>query len=119
MKCIHIFTMALVFILLPVMAIAHSLAWSKNNVEPDLAGYNAYDITTGRVKLNATTIPTSVCTGTPLTCTFSIPTASHIDGHKFVVTAIDAGGNESLDSNTATLDLSAPVAPGSLLIINQ
>ena len=120
MKRLQILMFVFVFTLsFPVMVLAHSLAWNKNNVEPDLAGYNAYDTTTVRTKLNTATIPTSVCTGTPLVCVFSIPTASHIDAHKFVVTAVDTAGNESSDSNTATLDLLSPVAPGSLYIINQ
>lgn len=105
-------------LLLPSFALAHSLAWDKNNVEPDLAGYNAYDTTTTRTKLNTTTIPISVCTGTPLECKFVIPTTNHVNEHTFVVTAIDTVGNESGDSNTATIDLVPPAIPGSLHIIN-
>jgi hypothetical protein len=107
---------------IPCMAMAHSLAWDRNNVEPDLAGYNVYDTTTTKTKLNTTgLVTTSACTGTPPagSCTYAIPTGSHVDGRKFVVTAVDTSGNESGDSNTATMDLLPPATPGSLRIINQ
>lgn len=113
---------SIILLCIPSFVFAHSLAWDKNNVEPDLAGYNAYDSTTGTraVKMNTTVIPPSVCTGTPLQCVFAIPSANHVDGHKFVVTAVDTSGNESGDSNIATLDLIPPAVPGNnnLHIIN-
>ncbi len=108
--------------LVPALASAHSLAWDRNNVEPDFAGYNAYDTTSGRVKLNATLLsPSSICTGIPPagSCVFPIPIANHVTNHTFVVTAVDTNGNESADSNIATLDLLPPASPGSLHIINQ
>ena len=107
----------------PVFVFAHSLAWDRTNAEPDLAGYNAYDVTTTRVKMNTTVIPDTICTGTIPggICVTPIPTQYHIEGHRYVVTAIDTAGNESIDSNIAgPLNTIAPGAPGSgsLHIIN-
>jgi hypothetical protein len=119
MKKVLLFAVVL-SIFLPTMVMAKSLAWNRNNMEADLAGYNAYDTTATRTKMNTSLITTSACTGIPPagSCTFVIPTTFHINGHTYVMTAVDTQGNESADSNTVTMDLNPPAAPGSLIIIN-
>jgi hypothetical protein len=78
----------------------------------DLAGYNAYDVTGTRTKLNSSTIPTTACVAG--VCTWDLPTLP-TEGKKFVVTAIDTTSHESADSNTATYT-NTPSAPASLII---
>jgi hypothetical protein len=84
----------------------------------DLAGHNAYDVTTGAVKLNATLIALSFCTtATPRVCTWPLPTTP-VKGQKYVVTAVDSTAEESAYSNIATFKVK-PSAPASLIILSS
>jgi hypothetical protein len=100
---------------------AASLKWDAvtQNVDntpcTDLAGYNAYDVTAARTKVNTTTILPAVCTAG--ICTWTIP-GTPTEGKKYVVTAIDTSNNESGDSNIATYGI-APKAPGGLIAVSS
>lgn len=79
----------------------------------DLVGYNAYETTGGRVKLNASMIThSSACVGTTTPkCSWTMSTQTK--GDTFLMTAVDSVSQESSDSNTATFmgkRLSAPIA---------
>jgi hypothetical protein len=81
----------------------------------DLGGFNVYEVTGSRTKVNSTLILPSVCTGSPSVCSWTFPGGVVTEGDKFVVTAVDTGGNESGDSNQATA-VFAPSAPGGLIL---
>ena len=105
-------------LIFPVVSFAGSAQWTPvtTNVDgttiTDLAGYNFYNVTSGRVKVNSALIPPSACTSS--LCTYTIP-GTVVDGSKYVVTAVDTSGNESGDSNQAIATI-FPSAPGGLVI---
>lgn len=102
---------------------AANATWSQEmqNVDntpfTDLAGWNLYKTTSGRVKVNTGgLIPPASCTGTTtLSCTWAIPANSAVKNDTFVITAVDTSGNESGDSNTAKYGV-LPKAPTMLLV---
>lgn len=119
-----LFVMIMVATLLfPVISLAASAQWTQEmkNADgtplTDLAGFNLYETTGGgRVKINSALIPPSSCTGTTtLTCTWALPGGAAVKNDTFVLTAVDATGGESADSNTATFKV-MPKAPSLLLV---
>lgn len=109
--------LVLAIVLLPSFAFAVSLAWDPVTTNTDgspctdLAGYNAYSTTSGKVKLNTTPLPPSICVAG--VCSYTL-TPIPAEGNSFVVTAVDVNGNESGDSNTATYH-TTPSNPAHLL----
>ena len=88
--------------------------WTPNN-EADMAGYNFYRTDGARTKLNSSLIPHPPS----LPYLFSITVSDNSTGTAtFILTAVDASGNESLDSNSATFsyDFVAPAAPKALSV---
>ena len=82
----------------------------------DLAGYNLYDTTSTRTKVNGSLILPSACTGTPVKCSWIYTVGGYLaENEKFVCTAVDNGGLESADSNTATWNARSN-PPGSFLM---
>jgi hypothetical protein len=87
--------------------------WTAN-AETDLAGYNLYRTDGTRLKLNPTIIVIPA-----VQYDFSVTVPDNSFGiMTFVLTAVDATGNESLDSNTASriYDLVPPVRPTGFII---
>jgi len=95
--------------------------WTPNT-EPDMAGYNLYRTDGVRTKINTTLIP-FLTSGTPTTLyNFTVTVSDKTAGTMtFVLTAVDTGNNESLDSNTAShnYDLVPPAAPGNFSVTKQ
>ena len=108
-----------IVLMVPAMVFGASLQWNPpttntdGSVITDLAGYNAYDITAARIKLNTAVIPKTICVSN--VCTWGLVTLP-VDGQKYAVRAIDTSNNESIDSNVATYS-TIPSVPGALLII--
>lgn len=121
MKTVLLAVVVVVLLFTAPSAFAWHLAWGPvtTNVDgsaiTDLAGYNAYKLNPSRAKINASVIPPSACTGSPVECAFTLAT-NPIDGDRYVVTAIDNSGQESGDSNIATFVV-APRAPAALEIL--
>jgi hypothetical protein len=114
--------LAVVMFLVPGLAIGATALWNPptqnedNTPLTDLAGFNLYEITSGaRTKVNAVLIPTSLCAGSPATCTYALPSGSAVKGDRFVMTAVDAAGNESEDSLPATYNVK-PKVPAGLIV---
>ena len=95
--------------------------WTPNT-EPDMAGYNLYRTDGVRTKINTGLIP-FLASGAPTTqYNFTVTVTDKTAGTmKFVLTAVDTGNNESLDSNTASFnyDLVPPAAPGNFSVTKQ
>ncbi len=101
----------------PTLSFAAHAEWSPVTLNTDgspaiLAGYNIYDVTAARVKINPVIIPTTVCIAG--ICSFTLP-VTPVEGQKFVVTANGTNGMESGDSNIATYK-TTPAAAGGLII---
>lgn len=108
----------LALLLCPVLSCAGgTFTWSEVTQNTDgtpvsLSGYNIYETTSVRAKINMTVIPTSAC----VTGLCSWPYAPVIaEGATFVCTAIGINGKESGDSNTATYG-KMPANPGSFQV---
>jgi len=118
MRKIVLLVLAILFV--PVICLGAHAEWSPptTNVDgstlTDLAGFNFYNVTSTRIKVNASLIPTSSCTGTPSVCSYVIP-GTIAEGNKYVVTAVDSSGNESDDSNQAVAEID-PTNPAGLII---
>jgi len=87
--------------------------WTANT-EPDLAGYNLYRTDGTRLKINPALILIPA-----VLYNFSVTVPDNSTGTMtFVLTAVDAMGNESLDSNTASrlYDLVPPAKPIGMII---
>jgi len=95
--------------------------WTPNT-EPDMAGYNLYRTDGVRTKINTGLIP-FLASGAPTTqYNFTVTVSDKTAGTMtFVLTAVDTGNNESLDSNTAShnYDLVPPAAPGNFSVTKQ
>lgn len=113
-------------LLMPVFALGASATfqWSPVTTNQDgtpctdLSGYNVYETTSTRTKLNTMVIPTSACTGTPVVCNYQYTYSTSLDAHTFVCTAIDTTSHESGDSNTATAVIN-PHSPTNFIILFQ
>ena len=118
MKKIVLLVLAILFV--PVICFGAHAEWTPPTTNTDgtaltdLAGFNFYNVTSTRTKVNASLISPSVCTGTPSVCSYTIP-GTVPDGNKYVVTAVDTSGNESADSNQAVAAIS-PSSPAGLII---
>ena len=109
-------------LILPVSVLAATAEWNPPTQNEDgtpltdLSGFNFYEVTGGgHVKVNTVLIPTTICTGSPSLCTYSIPVGVVVKHDSFVATAVDSYGSESVDSISATYSVK-PKAPASLIL---
>jgi len=121
MKRLLVVLFTILVLSVPSIVVAHSLQWTAVTTNTDgttitdLAGYNAYDVTGTRTKINTATIPTTACVSG--VCKFVIP-IHPVEGRSYVLTAVDTDIQESADSNTATYK-AIPSAPGGAVIVIQ
>jgi hypothetical protein len=107
-----------VLLIIPSILSAGSFRWDAVTVNvdgtpaTDISGYNIYNVTVGRIRINVDEIPSSACVSG--FCEWSWP-GTFVNGDKFVVTATDSGHTESGDSRIATVSVS-PTNPANFIL---
>jgi hypothetical protein len=122
MKTLLSILIVVFLVILPISLFAATAEWNPPTQNEDgtpltdLSGFNLYEVTGGgHVKVNTVLISTTICTGSPSLCTYSIPSGVVVKHDSFVVTAVDSYGSESVDSISATYNVKPK--PGANLII--